>query len=41
VPHREDKHENNKIKEEGNDIIPGKHATPGRRESAVPRSAPV
>jgi hypothetical protein len=29
VPHREDKHENNKIKEEGNDIIPGKHAMHG------------
>jgi hypothetical protein len=31
---------NNKIKEEGNSIIPGKHAMPGRRESAAPCSAP-
>jgi hypothetical protein len=48
VPHRKDKHENDKIKEESNKLAeqrrntdaPGKHATPGRRESAAPRSAP-
>jgi hypothetical protein len=40
VPHREDKHENDNIKEKSNGIVPGKHATPGRRESAAPRSAP-
>jgi hypothetical protein len=48
VPHREDEHENDKIKEESNKPaeqhenpdVPGKHATPGRREFAAPRSAP-
>jgi hypothetical protein len=47
VPHHEDKHENDKIKEESNKLVeqckntdaPGKHATSGRRESAAPRSA--
>jgi hypothetical protein len=27
-------------KEKSNSILPGKHAAPGRRESAAPRSAP-
>jgi hypothetical protein len=48
VPHREDKHENDKIEEEINKLAeqrkntdaPGKHAMPGRRESAAPHSAP-
>jgi hypothetical protein len=40
VSHRENEHENDKIKEEGNSTIPGKHATPGRHEFAAPRSAP-
>jgi hypothetical protein len=48
VPHREDKHENDKIKEESNKLAeqrkntdaPGKHATSGCRESATPHSAP-
>jgi hypothetical protein len=42
VPYREDKHENDKIKEKGNNPadgnIPEKRATPGRRGSAVPCS---
>jgi hypothetical protein len=48
VPHREDEHKNDEIKEESNKLVeqrenpdvPGKHATPGRRESAAPRLAP-
>jgi hypothetical protein len=48
VPHREDKHKNDKVEEESSNLAeqhkntdaPGKHATPGRRESAAPRSSP-
>jgi hypothetical protein len=48
VPHREDKHKNDKIEEESSNLAeqckntdaPGRYATPGRHGSAAPRSTP-
>jgi hypothetical protein len=48
VPHREDKHENDKIEEESDNLAeqrkntdaPGRHATPGRHGSTALRSTP-
>jgi hypothetical protein len=48
VPHREDKHENDKIEEESSNLAkqrknnkaPRRYATPGCHGSAAPRSTP-